>query len=409
MAGASHARSLWFSLPSEVAIRFRPHTDKLAKRILDEIQHAVPEYAQPLEGKFGKVITLSIEQAVVSCIDSIEGLGPTQHGWMELFNEIGRRVFHAGGSLNSLQAAYRVGGRTAWRYVSGFGQSMRMSAQLLCVSAEAIFAYVDEISSYSVEGYTAAQARAAGTMERRRRRLLELILATPPSSPQTIASMARAASWRVPEWVTVVALEPRDEEHSAQAQLSGPSPLMHEDVLLDLEGAQPCLVTADPERDLRTLQVELKGWRAAVGPRVRLTDAASSLHWAQRTMELIRQGTIEDRPVVRTSEYLFELWLLIDDFLLHELSEQVLRPLGELTAKQQVRLGETLRTWLECNGSTPEIAEVLKIHPQTVRYRLNQLVELFGDRLNNPSDRLRMQIALEAHRLLGTRPHAEGG
>jgi DNA-binding PucR family transcriptional regulator len=47
---------------------------------------------------------------------------------------------------------------------------------------------------------------------------------------------------------------------------------------------------------------------------------------------------------------------------------------------------------------------MLKIHPQTVRYRLNQLVEMFGSSLNDPADRLEMQIVLHAHRLRGTRP-----
>jgi hypothetical protein len=393
-----HARSLWSSLPGEVAKRLRPHADPLAKRILDEIQHAVPEYAQPLEGQFGKIITLAIEQAVLSCLDSIDNPGRPQRDWGELFRDVGRRIYDDGRSLDSLQAAYRVGGRAAWRYVANFGQTTRLPVQILCVAAEAIFAYVDEISSFSVEGYTAAQAQAAGTLERRRRRLLELLLASPPSSPQTIATMAAAANWKLPEWVTVVALEPADDRH---LQLPASTPQVHPDVLLDLEGANPCLLTSNPKRDLRILLGGMQSWRAAVGPRVRLSDAPTSLHWARRTMELVHRGIIDDGPVTRTSDHLVELWLLADEFLLDELSRRSLAPLEPLTSKQQVRLGETLMAWLECTGSTPEIAETLKIHPQTVRYRLNQLVELFGERLNSPRERLEMQIVLNAHRLLG--------
>lgn len=98
------------------------------------------------------------------------------------------------------------------------------------------------------------------------------------------------------------------------------------------------------------------------------------------------------------------MWLLQDRFLLEELSSRTLAPFASLTPKQQLRLAETLLAWLKCNGNTVDIARLLDIHPQTVRYRVSQLTELFGDRLGEPEERLTMQIALEAHHLLGTRP-----
>lgn len=395
---AGQAQRLWCTLPAEVARRFRPHADPLARRILEEIQEAVPEYAKPLDGAFGRTIVLAIEQAVVSCIDSIGDIGATQDHWAKLFVEVGKRVYDDGGSLNTLQAAYRAGGRAALRYVAKFGQAHRLPPAILCVGAEAIFAYVDEISFYSVEGYTLAQAAATGTLERRRRRLLELLLATPASSPANIATMAKAANWKMPEQVCVVALDPRDEQHLT------PTPRVHDDVLLDLEGAEPCLLTPNPDRDLRGLEGRLAGWRAAVGPRVHPADAATSLNWARRTLDLVRRGVVEDRPVTHTSDHLATHWLLLDRFLLDELSAKALAPFAGLTVKQQTRLGATLLSWLEHNGSTPDIAQQLGIHPQTVRYRVSQLSDLFGDRLGDPAQRLEMQMTLRAHQLLGTRP-----
>ncbi|MDX3195107.1 helix-turn-helix domain-containing protein [Streptomyces sp. MN03-5084-2B] len=396
--GTGRARQLWCSLPTEMAGRFRPHADPLARRILEEVQKAVPEYAKPLEGEFGRMIVLAIEQAVIGCIDSIEDLASTQDNWAKLFVEVGRRVHHDGGSLNSLQAAYRAGGRAAWRYVAELGQAHRFPAAVLCVGAEAIFAYVEEISSYSVEGYTLAQAMATGTLERRRRRLFELLLSAPPASPATLATMAKAAQWAMPEWVTVVALDPRTEQHPP------PTPQVAGDVLLDLEGPEPCLLTPNPDRDLRGLEGRLPGWRAAVGPRVRPADAATSLLWARRTLDLVRRGLAGEDAVTHTADHLATHWLLVDRFLLDELSAKALAPFAGLTVKQQTRLADTLLSWLEHNGNTPEIAQALRIHPQTVRYRVSQLSELFGDRLADPAKRLEIQMALRAHRLLGTRP-----
>ncbi|UOX92543.1 helix-turn-helix domain-containing protein [Amycolatopsis sp. FBCC-B4732] len=394
--GTGRARQLWCSLPAEVARRFRPHADPLARRILEEVQRAVPEYAKPLEGEFGKVIVLAIEQAVLSCIDSIEDLPSTPDDWANLFVEVGKRVHHDGGSVNSLQAAYRAGGRAAWRYIAELGQAHRFPAAVLCIGAEAIFAYVDEISAYSVEGYTLAQAMATGTLERRRRRLLELLLATPPSSPATLATMAEAARWPMPEQVAVIALEPWTGPHP-------PSLHFADDVLVDLDGPEPCVLTPHPDRDLLGLEGRLPGRRAAVGPRVRPADAATSASWARRTLALARRGLAGDRPVTHTADHLATHWLLADRFLLDELSAKVLAPFADLTAKQQTRLAETLLCWLEHNGSTPEIAQTLGIHPQTVRYRVGQLTELFGDRLADPARRLEIQMALRAHQLLGTR------
>ncbi|MGW4063038.1 PucR family transcriptional regulator [Amycolatopsis sp. NPDC004747] len=399
--GTGRARQLWCSLPTELAGRFRAHADPLARRILDEVQKAVPEYAKPLEGEFGKMIVLAIEQAVLSCIDSIEDLASTKDDWAELFVEVGKRVHHDGGSLNSLQAAYRAGGRAAWRYIAEVGQAHRFPAAVLCVGAEAIFAYVEEISSYSVEGYTLAQAMAAGTLERRRRRLFELLLATPPSSPATLATMAKAAQWPMPERVVVVALDPRAGQHPP------PSPQLPPDVLVDLDGPEPCLLTPNPDRDLRGLEGRLPGWRAAVGPRVHPAEAAKSLLWAHRTLDLVRRGLAGDTPVTHTADHLATHWLLLDRFLLDELSATALAPFAGLTVKQQTRLAETLLSWLEHNGNTPEIAQALRIHPQTVRYRVSQLSELFGDRLADPARRLEIQMALRAHQLLGTRPTTE--
>lgn len=393
-----HAHRLWLSLPDEVARRFRPHADTLAMKILEAIKHGAPEYAKQLDGGFGRAVTQAIKHAVLGCVDSIGGRSPAQHKWAEVFREVGSAVYQGGGSLDSLHACYRVGGQAAWRYVAAWGQRAHLSVPMLCVSAEAIFALIDEISSYSVEGYTLAQAKATDTLEQQRQRLLELILATPQSSPQTIATMAKAVNWTIPEWVTVVALEAPEDQQGA-----GPTFPVHADMLADFEGAQPCLVTANAEHDLRRLEPALRGWRAAIGPRVRLADTGISLRWACWTLQLMRSRIIDTGPVARSCDHLSTLWFMHDDFFLSEITRKALGPLYSRTPKQQTRLAATLLAWLECQGSTPEVANRLKIHPQTVRYRLNQLVDLFGSRLDDPLDRLEMQIALHAHRLRGPR------
>ena len=58
------------------------------------------------------------------------------------------------------------------------------------------------------------------------------------------------------------------------------------------------------------------------------------------------------------------------------------------------KLRDTLRAWLLHHGRREEVAAALFVHPQTVRYRMGQLRELYGDRLDDPDWVLRLTLAL---------------
>jgi hypothetical protein len=394
--GFHRASLLWSSIPREFGEKFRPLAEPLARDMVREIRRAVPEYAQPLKA-YEQTVVDAVRFAITSCIDNVGNAVQSYDRWAGFCRHLGRQEFAEGRNMDSLQTAARVGGRVAWRHLSAYGQSISASAESICTSAEAVFAFVDEMSALAIEGFTEAQARSAGALERRRRRLLELILAEPAASAPAVSALAETAHWRVPEFVTVIALEHRDDQHGY------PTPVLDDEVLMDLEGDQPCLVTPGDERHLRDLETELAGWRAAVGPTVPLGEAAMSMRWAHRTMTLVQRGVIADGPVTWCRDHLSTLWLLADELLVSQLASRTLAPLESLTSKQRARLAETLLTWLRTRGSAPEIAAELDVHPQTIRYRMHQLQNLFGDRLNSPDDRLEMEIALRATELLGPR------
>ena len=77
----------------------------------------------------------------------------------------------------------------------------------------------------------------------------------------------------------------------------------------------------------------------------------------------------------------------------------MLAPLGDLSASAREKLTETLRSWLLHQGRREQVAAELFVHPQTVRYRMGQLRELYGDRLDDPRTVLELTIAL------GSPPH----
>jgi DNA-binding PucR family transcriptional regulator len=67
---------------------------------------------------------------------------------------------------------------------------------------------------------------------------------------------------------------------------------------------------------------------------------------------------------------------------------------------QQDVVAETLLAWLQNAGNARLAAGQLHVHPQTVRYRLRQIQELFGPVLAEPGARFELEVALRARELL---------
>ena len=100
-----------------------------------------------------------------------------------MYLNLGRGEMRAGRSLDALLAAYRLGARVAWRRLAAAGERAGLPPHTLYTLAEAIFAYIDELSADSIEGYAREQAAAAGALQRRRQRLAALLVQEPPAAP----------------------------------------------------------------------------------------------------------------------------------------------------------------------------------------------------------------------------------
>jgi DNA-binding PucR family transcriptional regulator len=79
---------------------------------------------------------------------------------------------------------------------------------------------------------------------------------------------------------------------------------------------------------------------------------------------------------------------------LADLRAQALAPLAGEREPAATKLADTLRSWLLHQGRRDAVADELFIHPQTVRYRMARLRELYGDRLRDPDWLLTLTIAL---------------
>jgi DNA-binding PucR family transcriptional regulator len=137
-----------------------------------------------------------------------------------------------------------------------------------------------------------------------------------------------------------------------------------------------------------------------VGPARPWTQAHSSYHRILRARELHLAG--DDTDTVDTDTHLVELVLGADGDAADDLRHQVLAPLSQLRPNTADRLAETLRSWLLHQGQRDAVAADLFVHAQTVRYRMTQLRELYGERLNDPQTVLQLIVALSIPTTVGS-------
>ena len=165
------------------------------------------------------------------------------------------------------------------------------------------------------------------------------------------------------------------------------------------EGALAIAWIPDPQAPGRRPQLEsaLDGVPAALGPAVVLERAPLSLVRARAAHALVLDGRVGGGPLVVADEHLPALLLHAGDgALATDLAARALAPLDDLRPGARGRLRTTLRAWLDHPGQVTRVAGELHVHPQTVRYRVAQLRELFGERLEDADARFELALALRA-------------
>src|SRR6201996_7921543 len=243
----------WRELPMEIADLVEGQIDPISTEILESIAHEIPEYQRPLEGRFGRGIRRGVEEALAQFVSLIRDPDAGRDSGREVYLALGRGEQRTGRTLDSLQAAYRIGARIAWRRFADACRGAEVGAESLALLAEAVFAYIDELAADSVEGFAQAQAEGEDLRRRRRRELVALLLADPPAEAADLAATARAASWDVPAGLAALACP---EEALARVTRRLPP----EALATVIEG-EGCLLLPDPEGPGRAEAVA----RAAAG------------------------------------------------------------------------------------------------------------------------------------------------
>jgi hypothetical protein len=391
----------WAALDPRVAAPLRPRVPTLVREVIAAVQAAVPEYEA-----LDPAVSRGVHVALDGFLDLVEGGDETGMPGREVYVRFGQAEARTGRSLDALLTAYRAGARVAWRGFAEAGHSGGVDPEALYTLAEAVFAYIDEISAASAEGHAREQSLAAREQQERRRRLVEAILREPQPPAAELGRAAAAAGWELPERVAALAFD-GDAPERVDARLGASA------LVTRIDGVGWALVR-DPEAPGRRAELEggLGGVAAAIGPEVALADAASSARRARLALEVVAMrdgaragggpgapsaGAVAS-PLVAADDHLLDLILHRDGELASALARRRLEPLDALPAAQRTRLLDTLAAWLDAHGEARPAAATLHVHVQTVRYRLGQLRDLLGDALDDPAARLELALALRVER-----------
>jgi hypothetical protein len=398
----------WETLPPDVAAVLRPELPALADEIIAEIGDAVPAYARPLEGPFGLALRTGVVEALRQFTAMLEDPAGGRGAGREVYVNLGRGEMRAGRSLDALLAAYRVGARVAWRRLAAAGERAGLPPRTLYALAESIFAYIDELSAESIEGYAREQTAAAGALQLRRQHLAGLLVQHPPAAASAIEDAASEAGWALPRTLAALAVETEDGAGGGGAgdeQADRLAVRLGQDALVARVPPVIAALVPDPAAPGRRAELEaaLRERRAALGPAVRWPDAAVSFARAREVLRLAREGAIQERGGLLLAErHNLSLLLGADRRLARDVADRALAPLEGETELSRDRLRATLDAWLRHRGRTETVARALHVHPQTVRYRLARLRELFGARLDDPDGRFELELALRSRVLAGT-------
>ncbi|GAB4002396.1 PucR family transcriptional regulator [Nocardioides ultimimeridianus] len=385
---ARNARAATAPVPPQVIAHIRADLPALSADVLSTVCRVVPSL-RPLVEQHRAQAARAVTLNVTTFLDRLQMPYRRLPERDEICRQLGRLQAGEPDGLVALETALRVGVRVSWRRFVQLAERAQVPSRVQSRIADELFGYLAEMTALAREGHTDALA-SRGDLAASRRELVRVLI-DGPSDPRALAEHAERADWPLPAQVTAVVAVRAPGAEVETGRLPG-------EVLTDTSTTRTILLVpgaADPQvcDDLRrALQVT----SLAVGPPVPTEHAADSLHWARRLLRMQESGQVTHTSVARTEDHVLSLLLTEHPHLGACLRSHHLAALDGLTASRRERMMETLGCWLSLRGDVADMAEALGVHPQTVRYRMRQLRDLFGARLEDPQWRIETEVALHA-------------
>lgn len=384
-----HAQHPPLHFAPEISALLQAQLPQFAEKCVDQIFLEVAEYARTPSGELRGTIEGAVQAALGGFLRIANGRqrgDSSPHAYaLDGAYRLGTGEAHSGRPMDALLSAYRIGARVAWREMSAAAVAAGLDAATTAQFAELVFTYIDELTASSVEGHATALAQQDRTTERRLERVASALIAG--RSEEVLRELAARAEWTPPRRLTAVVL-PSIRLGPLLSGLGTGTLRAAEEPGHAENSERTVLLVPDRRRALRLLADR----EAYVGPSRPWMDVATSYERAVRALDVglgVGGGVLID-----TEDHLADLVLASAPTELADLRARLLAPLGEPGSSSYERHVETLRSWLLHQGRRDDVAAELHVHAQTVRYRMGQIREMYGERLTDPDTVMALLIAL---------------
>jgi sugar diacid utilization regulator len=314
--------------------------------------------------------------------------------------------------VNSVQVAMEAGyaylmGRAAEpeappeTAVAGLGQ---MSLRL--------FSFLKDFTEALTAGYLEEQEQRLTSKVRAQAALVDRLLEGSWTDEEEVRAHAQQLGYEITTPCGLLLVLPVAERETAKlrpaaASIAGASPSLiegptrsirspHVVLLAPSRSGQPWAVLLDA---VRTSAEEAGVVVVAADPVDRLSDLSIAYGRAERDISLAHAARRDAGLVSATDLRLYRVLSGADAADRLDFVDQVLGPVIRAGERKGVELMETLEALWSNRGRIVAVAAALRIHEKTVRYRLRNIQDLTGLRLDVPPDRLQIDVALRLRRL----------
>ncbi|MFC4145125.1 helix-turn-helix domain-containing protein [Micromonospora mangrovi] len=367
---------------------------EIAETVVATIVAQIPAYAALSPGQLDEVRAIA-SWGTGRVLDLWVAGGELSPEDLRRFRGIGAARALDGRPLPAVLRAYRLAGQEVTSRVERLGGDRLAVADMMDL-ARLWMACIDALSEAIWEGYASATERVGGDRSHALGDLVDDLLVGRQVTRTGLADRARELGVDIPDRLTMLLLRPADAHtevtlealdaylHAAPGAPAGGVPLRVRD------GLGIALLATGGEPD--TAGLAQRRWRGCRLANLTVTELPSRFRLGTNLLRYAPARAFRpDRPLLAEADaHVVGLLTRHADADPHRLAALVLAGVqpGGLT-----HLTEGLDAFL-ATGSASHAAELLGLHPQTMRYRLRRLRDLTGRDVRDAWDRLVLESAL---------------
>lgn len=374
--------------PQRALEQFRSDLPWLVAQIASTIQAEVPAYA----GRIGGARRLQIETALRFGLREFAeysaGKARLDIGVASCFKHLGWLEGFEGQTTEALRGAFNVTAREVWAALHRITLEQGLTVLVLGRLGDALFGMSTKLWVQVEDGYRLGQTSFGDSRDRDK--LARYLLGD--ESVADLETLADNVCWQLPPSSLVVCAEAPEQTSDLKSELSQAGAFIFVD-----EALAVAVCDAHAKAEILDCFVGLIGdVPVTISPPAQPSQLVDAVKLALRAHLLIHSHAIPCTQIVDCSQHKLALWLQSDPFLRDLMVEEMLAPFEGLTSRRRIVLAATMAAWLEHGRTAPAVAKQLGVHPQTVRYRLQQLKVLMGHRLDDPEAAFQTLMALKA-------------